>query len=231
MTQTLPHTPGELAGMIDHTLLKPDATPVQVARLCAEALEFGFATVCVNPVHVPLCREQLKGSRVLPCTVIGFPLGANTPAAKSYEAEDALQAGARELDMVLNIGRLKAGETGRVQDEIAALAHLSHTAGASLKVIIETCLLTNTEKELACQLAQAAGADFVKTSTGFSSGGATAEDIALMRRVVGPQMGVKASGGIRTLADALKMIEAGANRIGASASVAILQAALEMDWK
>lgn len=212
-----------IAAMIDHTLLKPDATPDQVAQLCFEARKYSFASVCVNPANVKLCSELLRGSTVKVCSVIGFPLGANTPDVKVMEAQLAIQHGASEIDMVINIGALKGGDLELVARDIRGVVRAVHSAGAILKVIIETALLTNDEKVTACLLSKEAGADFVKTSTGFSGGGATVEDITLMRRVVGPEMGVKASGGIRTTEDAEKMVKAGATRIGASASVKIVQ--------
>ncbi|RLC63897.1 MAG: deoxyribose-phosphate aldolase [Chloroflexota bacterium] len=215
----------EIARFIDHTLLKPEATPAQIERLCDEARRYGFAAVCVNPVYVRLAAERLQGAEVAVCSVVGFPLGATTTAAKVYEARQALADGASELDMVIHVGALKAGDYERVQEDIAAVADVCHKGGALLKIIIETALLDDAEKVTACRLAQAAGADFVKTSTGFAGGGATAEDVRLMRQTVGPRMGVKAAGGIRSYADALAMIEAGANRIGASAGVRIVEQA------
>jgi len=215
----------EIARLIDHTLLKPEATPAQIARRCDEAIRYGFATVCINPVYVKLAAQRLARSGVGVCTVIGFPLGATTTAAKVCEARQALDDGAAELDMVLHIGALKAGDTARVQDDIAQVAAVCHEGGGILKVIIETVLLSDAEKVTACQLAQAAGADFVKTSTGFAGGGATIEDVRLMRQTVGARMGVKAAGGVRTYADALAMVEAGASRIGASAGVQIVSQA------
>ncbi|RLC90973.1 MAG: deoxyribose-phosphate aldolase [Chloroflexi bacterium] len=215
----------EIARFIDHTLLKPEATPAQIERLCDEARRYGFAAVCVNPVYVRLAAERLQGAEVAVCSVVGFPLGATTTAAKVYEARQALADGASELDMVIHVGALKAGDYERAQEDIAAVADVCHKGGALLKVIIETALLDDAEKVTACRLAQAAGADFVKTSTGFAGGGATAEDVRLMRQTVGPRMGVKAAGGIRSYADALAMIEAGANRIGASAGVRIVEQA------
>jgi deoxyribose-phosphate aldolase len=214
-----------VAALIDHTLLKPEATPAQVERLCDEAARYRFASVCVNPSFVPLCARLLKGTPVVVCTVIGFPLGATTTKAKVFEAAQAAAAGARELDMVIPIGQLKAGAYREVAEDIHAVVEAGHAAGALVKVIIETSLLTDEEKVAACLLAARAGADFVKTSTGFSGGGATVADIALMRRVVGPEIGVKASGGVRTLADAQAMVAAGASRIGASAGVAIVREA------
>ena len=212
----------EIARLIDHTLLKPEAMPAQIERLCEEALQYGFAAVCINPVYVRLAAEKLAGSGVDVCCVIGFPLGATSTAAKVCEARQALADGAIELDMVLHIGALKAGHDGWVQEDIAQVAAACHEGGAILKVIIEAALLSDAEKVTACQLAQAAGADFVKTSTGFAGGGATAADIRLMRQTVGLEMGVKAAGGVRTYADALAMVEAGATRIGASAGVKIV---------
>lgn len=209
----------KLAGMIDHTLLKADATPEAVRRLCAEARQWRFASVCVNGSYVELAARELAGSGVKVCTVVGFPLGAASSAAKAAEARDAVERGADEVDMVLNVGRLKAGDDAYVRDDVAAVRKAAD--GRTLKVILETCLLTDAEKERACRICKEAGADFVKTSTGFSSGGATEADVALMRAAVGPDRGVKASGGIRTRSDAERMIAAGASRIGASASVAI----------
>jgi deoxyribose-phosphate aldolase len=218
-------TDGTLAHTIDHTLLKPDATQDQIAQLCFEARKHGFASVCVNPAQVKLCAELLKDSGIPVCTVVGFPLGATSTEVKVFEAQQAIREGAIELDMVINVGALKSRDYELVERDIASLARACHAGNAILKVIIEAALLTDEEKVAACQLAKVAGADFVKTSTGFGPGGATAEDVALMRRVVGPSMGVKAAGGIRSHADAQKMIAAGASRIGASASVKILQEA------
>lgn len=215
----------DLAKMIDHTLLKPEATEAQVLKLCHEAIENQFGAVCVNSCWVMTCAEALKGSDVKVASVVGFPLGAATTASKRFEAAEAIKNGACELDMVLNIGWLKSGLLDPVAREIRSLARLAHKHGALLKVIIETCLLSDEEKVLACKLAMQAQADFVKTSTGFSSGGATAEDVKLMRETVGPKLGVKASGGVRSYADALKMISAGANRIGCSAGVQIIKEA------
>jgi deoxyribose-phosphate aldolase len=212
-----------LAHTIDHTLLKPDATQDQIAQLCFEARKHGFASVCVNSTHVKLCADLLKGSGVPVCTVIGFPLGATPTDVKVFEAQQAIREGASELDMVINVGALKSREYELVRGDIAAVARACHAGNAILKVIIEAAFLTDEEKVIACQLAKVADADFVKTSTGFGPSGATPEDVALMRRVVGPSMGVKAAGGIRTYADAQKMIAAGASRIGASASVKIIQ--------
>jgi len=213
-----------LAGMIDHTLLKPDATSDKVAQLCFEAKKYHFASVCVNPTHVKLCADLLKDSDVKVCTVIGFPLGATSPEVKAFETRNALDNGATEIDMVINIGALKAGETELVARDIRGVVETAHAAHALVKVIIETALLTDEEKVIACLLAKEAGADYVKTSTGFSGGGATVHDIALMRRAVGPSLGVKASGGIHTHEEAERLVAAGATRIGASAGVKIIQA-------
>ena len=214
-----------IASTIDHTLLKPDATQAQIIQLCAEAKENQFASVCVNPTHVKLCAQLLKGSGVDTCTVVGFPLGATTQTAKMLETRDVVMLGATEVDMVINIGALKSKNYEAVLADITAVTEAAHEGGAIVKVIIEAAMLTDEEKVIACQLAQAAGADFVKTSTGFGPGGATLEDVALMRQTVGPDMGVKAAGGVRTLQDALAMIAAGATRIGASAGVAIVEEA------
>ena len=218
----------QIAGFIDHTLLKPEATSSDIARMCAEALQYRFAAVCVNPVFAGPVSEALRSSPVKTCTVVGFPLGANLPAAKLHEAQLALDDGAQEIDMVIHIGALKAREDAAVKSEIESLAAACHQRKALLKVILETSLLTDTEKERACNHARHAGADFVKTSTGFGASGATISDVALMRRIVGPHMGVKASGGVRTLADVLKMLDAGASRIGTSNGVNIMQEALQM---
>src|SRR5512140_1885473 len=213
----------QLAGMIDHTLLKPEATLDEVKRLCDEALRYHFASVCVNSCYVPLCAEALRNSGVAVCTVVGFPLGAATTATKAFEATHAIQNGAREIDMVINIGMLKAREDRYVEDDIRTVSDAAHHGRAICKVIIETALLTEEEKTRACSLAKKAGADFVKTSTGFSKAGATTADVTLMRSVVGKEMGVKAAGGIRTRQDAVDMVTAGASRIGASASIKIVQ--------
>jgi len=213
----------DLAALIDHTLLRADARPSEIEVLCEEARRYGFHSVCVNPAWVSLCTEELKALKVKVCTVVGFPLGASTTEIKRFEAEHVIRQGAEEIDMVINIGALKAGESGKVQREISEIASLCRSQGVLLKVIIETALLDDREKELACRLAVEGGADFVKTSTGFSRGGATTEDVALMRRVVGADFGVKASGGIRDTATALAMLAAGANRLGTSASVAIVK--------
>lgn len=218
-----------VARMIDHTILKPDATPDQIAQLCYEARRYEFASVCVNPSHVKMCAELLRGSPVKVCTVIGFPLGATSPEVKVFETETALRDGATEIDMVINIGALKAKDYELVAKDINGVVRMAHAAGALVKVIIETALLTDVEKEVASLLAKEAGADYVKTSTGFSSGGATAEDIAIMRRAVGPEMGIKASGGVKTYDDAKRMVVAGATRIGASAGVKIVQGERKMN--
>jgi len=228
-----------LAGMIDHTLLKPQATVRDILALCEEAKENGFISVCINPAYVPLAGSNLDGSGVRVCTVVGFPLGATTTATKAAEAAEAVRSGADEIDMVMNIGALKGDRDDLVEKDIRAVVEAAREAYAKravsmarpvqagarviVKVIIEACYLTDEEKVRACQAAVRAGADFVKTSTGFGSGGATVEDVRLMRRTVGPSVGVKAAGGVRTLRDAEAMIEAGANRIGASAGVAILR--------
>ncbi|MGQ1837335.1 deoxyribose-phosphate aldolase [Kocuria turfanensis] len=215
-------TTPQLASYIDHTLLKPEASREQIAGLCAEAKQYGFASVCTNPVWAGFAREQLTGSDVLTCVVVGFPLGASATEVKAFETATAVAAGAQEIDMVIDIAAARAGERETLERDIAAVAEAAHAGGAALKVIIETCLLTDEQKVLACQAAVAAGADFVKTSTGFSTAGATVEDVRLMRETVGPDIGVKASGGIRTREDALAMIEAGASRIGASSGPALV---------
>jgi len=206
-------------------LLKPEATRDQIVQLCREAREYGFAAVCVNPCYVKLAAELLRGSPVKVCSVVGFPLGATLPEVKAYEARRAIEEGAAEIDMVINIGALKSGDLELVRRDIAAVVDVCHAKGALCKVIIEAALLSDEEKVLACQLAKAAGADYVKTSTGFGPGGATVHDVALMRRTVGPGMGVKAAGGIRSYEAARNMIEAGATRIGASAGVKIVREA------
>jgi deoxyribose-phosphate aldolase len=211
-----------IARMIDHTLLKPEATKQQIEELCAEAKQYSFASVCINPSFVKLCARLLKDTTVKVCTVIGFPFGATSTQAKAFETEQAIRDGAREVDMVINIGMLKSGDYEYVEKDIATVTATAHKLGALAKVIIETGLLTDEEKVKACLLAKRGRADFVKTSTGFSKGGATVGDIALMRRVVGPDLGVKASGGVRTLEQAKALIESGADRIGASASVKIV---------
>jgi len=218
----------EIAAWIDHTLLKPEATAGQVKKLCEEARQYHFATVCVNPVYVPLVRGLLKDAGVGICAVIAFPLGALLPEDKVYEARRVIENGANEADMVINIGALKGEAYALVLNDILFVAQEVHERAAMVKVIIEAALLTRREKILACLLAQTAGADFVKTSTGFGPGGATVEDVELMRRVVGPGTGVKAAGGIRTCQDALAMIAAGANRLGSSAGVSILNESLRV---
>jgi deoxyribose-phosphate aldolase len=212
----------DLARMIDHTLLKPEATKDQITQLCFEAKKYNFASVCINPSYVPLCAKLLRDTAVKVCTVIGFPLGATSTAAKVFEAEHALRDGAKEIDMVINVGMLKSGDYEYVENDIFGVATTARRYGSLLKVILETGLLTDEEKVKGCLLAKRAGADFVKTSTGFAKGGATVGDIALMRRVVGTAMGVKASGGVRTREEALAMVASGADRIGASASVKIV---------
>ncbi|HLK67055.1 MAG TPA: deoxyribose-phosphate aldolase [Bryobacteraceae bacterium] len=213
-----------IAALIDHTILKPDATRADVIKVCREARQYHFASVCVNPYWVPLVRAELAGSPVKVCTVVGFPLGATSTEAKVAETAAALRAGAQEIDMVINVGALRSGDQEAVKLDIQQVVKVSHDAKAIVKVILETALLDDNQKAVACTLAKLAGADFVKTSTGFGPSGATAHDIALMRSVVGPEMGVKASGGIRTLQDLQTMKAAGASRIGASASVKIVEA-------
>jgi len=214
-----------IAKLIDHTLLKPDATRDDIRRVCAEARKYGFASVCLNSYWVPLAARELAGTGVKVCTEAGFPLGACATSVKVAEAEQAVRDGAQEVDMVINVGALRSGDLNAVKDDIQAVAGACHRHGAILKVILETALLDDMQKAVACALAKMANADFVKTSTGFGPAGATAEDVALMRKVVGPEMGVKAAGGIRTLEDLKKMTAAGATRIGASASVKIVEAA------
>ncbi|HEM2808786.1 TPA: deoxyribose-phosphate aldolase [Streptococcus suis] len=211
----------KLNKFIDHTVLKPETTKEQVAKVLEEAKEYDFASVCINPTWVSFAAEGLKGTDVKVCTVIGFPLGANTSAVKAFETKDAIENGADEIDMVINIGALKDKNYDLVLEDIKAVVEAS--GDKLVKVIIETCLLTDEEKVKACELSKEAGADFVKTSTGFSTGGATVEDVALMRKTVGPEMGVKASGGARSYEDAIAFIEAGASRIGASSGVAIMK--------
>jgi len=225
VSSTLGAIPQELAiaRMIDHTLLKPDATQQEIAQLCFEARKYSFASVCVNPTWVSLCAELLKGSDVKVCTVIGFPLGATSSETKAFETETAIKQGATEIDMVINVGALKARDLETVAKDIHGVVKAAHSRGAIVKVIIETVLLTDEEKTLASLISKEAGADFVKTSTGFAGGGATVHDVELVRKAVGPQMGVKASGGVRTFEDAESMIKAGATRIGASAGVKIIQ--------
>ncbi len=213
------------ASLIDHTLLKPDASQTEIKRLCEEAAQYHFASVCVNPTWVRACACHLQGSGVPVCTVIGFPLGATLPDVKAYEARRAIMDGAREVDMVINVGALKSGDDCLVEHDIRSVVEVAHEYDVTCKVIIETALLTDDEKVRACQAAKNAGADFVKTSTGFSKGGATVADIALMRRVVGSELGVKASGGVKNIDDARAMVQAGATRIGASVGVKIAQEA------
>ena len=215
-----PQVSTDLAGLIDHTLLKPEATPGDIRKLCDEARQHGFASVCVNSSHVSRAKSHLGGSQVKVCAVVGFPLGAMAPGAKAFEAREAVRGGAGEIDMVMNIGALKAGDFALVQDDIARVVTAARPA--RVKVILETGMLDDEEKVAACTLAKLAGAHFVKTSTGFGKGGATAADVALMRRVVGGAMGVKASGGIRDQQDAIQMVRAGADRLGCSAGVAIV---------
>jgi deoxyribose-phosphate aldolase len=213
------------AALIDHTLLKPEASRDDIRKLCGEAVRFGFASVCINPWNVPLAAELVRGSKVKVCTVIGFPLGATLSQVKIHEAEEAIKLGAQEVDMVINIGALKSGQDDVVESDIRGVVEVAHRGGAICKVIFETSLLTIEEKVRASLASKRAGADFVKTSTGFSTGGATAEDVALMRAVVGTDIGVKASGGVRSFDDLKKMVCAGATRIGASASVKIMEQA------
>ena len=218
---------GSVAGMIDHTLLKPDATKREIETLCSEAKEFGFASVCVNPTWVATCARLVRGSSVAVCSVVGFPLGATTADTKQYETRRAIFDGAREIDMVINVGALKSGDYRVVERDIEAVTSPCRDCGALSKVIIEAALLTDDEKVTACTLAKAAGADYVKTSTGFGPGGATASDVALMRRAVGDEMGVKAAGGVRDFEGLQAMVAAGATRVGASAGVKIVQQARE----
>jgi len=213
------------ASLIDHTLLKPDASRDDIRNLCREAVRFGFASVCINPWNVPLAAELVRGTKVKVCTVIGFPLGATLSQVKIHEAEEAIKLGAQEVDMVLNIGALKSGQDDVVESDIRGVVEAAHRGAAICKVIFETSLLTIEEKVRAALASKRAGADFVKTSTGFSTGGATAEDVALMRALVGAGIGVKASGGVRTFDDLKKMVCAGATRIGASASIKIMEQA------
>ena len=220
-------TPGELARLIDHTLLRPGATQQDIETLCREAVEYRFGAVCVNPAWVPLAAAMLKGSGVAVCAVVAFPLGATTADVKAYEARRAIANGAREIDGVMNIGALKSGNLDEFRRDIEAVTVSCREGGVLSKVIIEAALLTDDEKVSACVIAQAAGADFVKTSTGFGPGGATVADVALMRRVVGSGMGVKASGGIRDLTKTLEMVAAGATRIGTSAGVRIVRDLIE----
>jgi deoxyribose-phosphate aldolase len=219
----------EIARLIDHTLLKPEASRADLAKLCGEARQFCFASVCVNPWNVALAAELLRGSTVKVCTVVGFPLGATLPQVKVHEAEEVIKLGAQEVDMVINVGALKSGQDELVEADVRGVVSACHRGGAICKVILETALLTPDEKVRASIICKNAGADFVKTSTGFSSAGATAEDVALMRAAVGRDIGVKAAGGVRSLDDVKKMVEAGATRIGASASVRIMEEAQKGD--
>jgi deoxyribose-phosphate aldolase len=221
--------PADLAKMIDHTLLKPEATRDEVVKLCEEAKKHRFASVCVNTTWVPLCKSLLAGTDVMVCAVVGFPLGAMTPTAKGYEAREAVRQGAREIDMVINIGALKSRDYETVFEDICRVVKMSAPAG--VKVILETSALNTEEKIIGSTLSKLAGAAFVKTSTGFGKGGATVEDVQLMRQIVGGELGVKASGGVRTVEDAIKMAQAGANRIGASASVGIVTGTARADSK
>jgi deoxyribose-phosphate aldolase len=220
----VPEFDSSIAALIDHTLLKPEATAAEIRKVCAEARHYRFASVCVNPYWVRLVADELAGSAVKVCSVVGFPLGASVTEIKVAETAAAIRDGAQEIDMVLNIGELRGGNHEAVRGDIRAVVETAHASGAIVKVILETALLNDQQKVAAAQLAKEAGADFVKTSTGFGPGGATAADVALMRRTVGPAMGVKASGGVRTLEDLKTMAAAGANRIGASASVKIVEA-------
>lgn len=215
--------PTSIASYIDHTLLKPEASEAEVLKVCSEAVEYKFKSVCVNPIWVKTVTKALKGSGVLTCSVIGFPLGATPSDVKAFEARGAVLDGADEIDMVINMAAARANDKGALVDDITAVAEAVHAGEAILKVIIETSMLTDEQKVIACQAAVEAGADFVKTSTGFNGGGATVEDVALMRKTVGPDVGVKASGGVRSLADAQAMIAAGATRIGASSGIAIVK--------
>ena len=218
-----PTTESEIARLIDHTILKSDAAQNEVAKVCAEALQYHFASVCVNPWNVAQAAEILRGSDVKVCGVVGFPLGATLPEVKVFEVQKCIERGAQEIDMVINIGALKSGRVGAVEADIHGVIEASHHGHAICKVIIETCLLTREEKIQASLAAKNAGADFVKTSTGFSTAGATPEDVRLIRETIGPNTGVKAAGGVRTLEDLQKMVEAGATRIGASAGVKIIE--------
>jgi deoxyribose-phosphate aldolase len=223
-SERLTRVDSSIAALIDHTVLKPDARKEDILKLCSEARKYNFASVCVNPFWVALAAEELKGSPVKVCTVVGFPLGANATEVKVAETEAAIRVGAQEIDMVINVGALKSGNLDAVKLDIQSVVETSHHAGAIVKVIIEAALLDDNEKAIACTLAKLAGADFVKTSTGFAASGADARDVALMRAIVGDGMGVKASGGIRSLEDLRLMTAAGASRIGSSASVKIIEA-------
>jgi len=225
LTTTLGNIPEnlEIASKIDHTLLKPEATRDEVSQLCFEARKYNFASVCINPTHVKLCKSLLRGSAVKVCTVIGFPLGATTPEVKAFETRQAIENGAEEVDMVINIGGMKDKNYELIARDVCGVVKVAHAHDVLVKVILETALLTDEEKKIACLLVKEAGAEYVKTSTGFSKGGATVEDVALMRHAVGPLMGVKAAGGVRTREDFEKMVSAGATRIGASAGVKIVK--------
>ncbi len=218
-----------IAAVIDHTLLKPEASRAEIEKLCAEAVRYGFASVCINPCYVAMAAEMLRGSTVKVCTVVGFPLGATFTRAKMYEADEAIKLGAREIDMVQNVGALKSGQDQQVEADMRGVIEASHQGGAICKVILETALFTESEKIRAARVAQRAGADFVKTSTGFAAAGATVEDVTLLRATVGREMGIKAAGGIRTLEDLRSMLAAGATRIGASAGVRIVEQACSAD--
>lgn len=224
-------TRSEIAGMIDHTLLKQDATEMQIRKLCQEAEEYHFASVCVNPCYVSQCAKALKDSPVNVCTVIGFPLGATSTASKAFESQVAIADGADEVDMVVNVGKIKSENWDYVEKDIQAVVDAAAPTNTLVKVIIETCLLTDEEKIKVCQIAKKCGADFVKTSTGFSTGGATPEDVALMRKTVGSDMGVKASGGIHTAEEAIACIHAGANRLGVSAGITVVDGVKEEQAK
>jgi deoxyribose-phosphate aldolase len=224
-SEKMTHVAPDVAALIDHTMLKPEATRDEIVKLAREAKQFQFASVCVNPYWIPVVASELAGTSVKTCTVVAFPLGATPSIIKVAEARQTIRDGAQEVDMVINVGALRSGDLDTVLDDVRAVTEACHAGGAIVKVILETALLDDNQKVMACSLCKIAGADFVKTSTGFSKSGATAHDVALMRSVVGPDVGVKASGGIRTLADLKTMTTAGANRIGASASVKIVQEA------
>jgi deoxyribose-phosphate aldolase len=219
----VPQKESEIARLIDHTLLKPEASREDIQRLCEEAIDYGFASVCVNPWNVSQAAELVRGTEVRVCAVVGFPLGATLPIVKEFEAGEALKDGAQEIDMVINIGALKSGQEALAEADIRGVADASHRAGALCKVILETAVLTREEKVRGSLLAKKAGADFVKTSTGFGPGGATAEDVRLIRETIGSGTGIKAAGGVRTLEDLRKMVEAGATRIGTSSGVKIIE--------
>jgi deoxyribose-phosphate aldolase len=219
----MPQKESEIARLIDHTLLKPEASREDIQRLCEEAIDYGFASVCVNPWNVSQAAELVRGTEVRVCAVVGFPLGATLPIVKEFEAGEALKAGAQEIDMVINVGALKSGQEALAEADIRGVADASHRAGALCKVILETALLTREEKVRGAHLAKKAGADFVKTSTGFGPGGATVEDVRLIRETIGSGTGIKAAGGVRTLEDLRKMVEAGATRIGTSSGVKIIE--------